>query len=139
MTRKRPGHAVTTRVRIPLHHCDLVGVAWYGRYYEWIENARTELFRSRNLDIPAIRDLGFKMFVTETRCRNMAPITYGDEIDVVAWFSATAPLIRVAYDIQCADTGRWMARALTVLAVTDFDGRLLPQTPDEMLARLPAR
>lgn len=139
MNRPRPDHAVTTRVRIPLHHCDLVGVAWYGRYYEWIEEARTALFRSRDLDIPDIRDLGFKMFVTETRCRNMTPIRYGDELEVIAWYSAVVPLIRVAYDIVSVDTGRWAARATTVLAVTDADGNLLPQTPDAMLERLPQR
>lgn len=137
MTRRRPDHAIKTRVRIPLHHCDLVGVAWYGRYYEWIEVARTELFRSRDLDVPAIRDLGFKMFVTETHCRNMRPITYGDEIEVIAWYSQVEPLIRVAYDIVEPDTGLWSARAKTVLAVTDFDGNLLPRTPDAMLERLP--
>jgi len=136
--RRRPEHAIRTRVRVNLHHCDLLGVAWHGRYYEWLEVARTELFISRELDIPAIRDLGFKMFITESRCRNMAPLAYGDEVEITAWFSQVTPLIRVAYDLHNVATERWSARAATILATTDFEGRLCMQTPAELLRRLPA-
>ena len=50
-----------------------------------------------------------------------------------------APLIKVAYDIHNPATGRWCARAITVLATTDIDGNLLLTTPDALLARLPVR
>ena len=136
--RRRPEHAIRLRLRVNLHHCDLLGVAWHGRYYEWLEAARTELFCSRDLDIPAIRDLGFKMFITESRCRNMAPLAYGDEVEITAWFSQVTPLIRVAYDLHNVATGRWSGRAATILATTDFAGRLHPTTPPELLERLPA-
>jgi acyl-CoA thioester hydrolase len=140
MTRRsHPEHAVTTTVKVGLHHCDPLAVAWHGRYFEWFEVARSELFASRDLDVPQIRALGFRMYVVDARCRYMAPLLLGEVAKVTAWFTATAPLIKVAYEIHHATTGRWLARATTVLATTAADGTLLPTTPDALLTRLPVR
>jgi acyl-CoA thioester hydrolase len=140
MTRlARPKHAVTSEHAVGLHHCDLLGVAWHGRYFEWLEMARAQLFASVDLDVPQIRALGHRLYVVDARCRYMAPLTYGDTARITAWFVAVQPLIRVAYDIYNAATDRWSARATTVLATTAADGSLLPTTPDALLARLPAR
>lgn len=138
-TKQRPDHAVTIEQRIGLHHCDPLGVAWHGRYFEWFEAARTALFASIDLDVPQIRAFGFRMYIVDAHCRYMAPLAYGDLARVTAWFVATAPLIRVAYDVHNAATERWSARATTVLATTAPDGTLLPSTPDELRTRLPAR
>lgn len=136
---QRPEHAVTTDFTIGLHHCDLLGVAWHGRYFEWLEMARTALFKSRDLDVPQIRALGHRLYVVEAKCRYMASLAYGDVARITAWFSAVSPLIRVAYDIYNPANDRWSARATTVLATTAVDGSLLPTTPDALLARLPSR
>jgi len=134
--RKRPDHAVTIDQKIGLHHCDPLGVAWHGRYFEWLEAARTELFASIGLDVPQIRELGYRMFIVDAHCRYMAPLSYGETARVTAWFVATEPLIRVAYEIHDAQK-RWCARAVTVLATTTADGSLLPTTPPELLSQLP--
>jgi acyl-CoA thioester hydrolase len=136
---KRPDHAITTEHKIGLHHCDLLGVAWHGRYFEWLEMARTALFQSRDLDVPEIRALGHRMYVVETNCRYMATLAYGETARITAWFTQVAPLIRVAYDIHNTVSDRWSARALTVLATTALDGSLLSTTPESILARLPVR
>lgn len=135
----RPPHAVSTEFLIGLHHCDPLGVAWHGRYFEWLELARMALFRSRDLDVEQIRALGHRMYVVDARCRYMVPLGYGEVARVTAWFVAVQPLIRVAYDIYNPATERWSARATTVLATTAADGTLLPSTPDALLARLPVR
>lgn len=139
MNRKHPPHAVTIEQKIGLHHCDPLGVAWHGRYFEWFEAARTELFASLDLDVPQIRAFGFRMYIVDAHCRYMAPLSYGETAVVTAWFTATEPLIRVAYDVVNPATGRWSARATTVLATTGGDGTLLATTPDELLTRLPKR
>ena len=138
-TRKRPEHAITIEQRIGLHHCDPLGVAWHGRYFEWFEMARTALFASRDLDVPQIRALGYRMYIVDAQCRYMAPLGYGDAARITAWYAATQPLIRVAYDVHHDGTGRWCARATTVLATTGGDGALLPETPADVLERLPVR
>lgn len=134
---KRPDHAVTVHTKVAFHQCDPLAVAWHGRYFEWLEQARTELFASVDLEVHQIRGLGHRMYIVEAKCRYMAPLAYGDPVCITAWFGAAAPLIRIAYDIYNPSNGRWSARASTVLATTDAQGVLLPKTPDAILQRLP--
>ncbi len=140
MTRpERPDHAITVEARVAFHQCDPLAVAWHGRYFEWYEVARTALFGSVDLDVPEIRALGFRMYVTEVQCRYMVPLSYGDTAHVTAWFGEVSPLIRVCYDVYNAESEKWSARATTVLATTDAAGVLLPKTPEAILQRLPSR
>ncbi len=138
MTRiRRPEHAILSTTRVSFHHCDPLNVAWHGRYFEWLEVARAALFASVDLEVHQIRELGFRMYVVEAKCRYMAPLHYGDPVHVTAWFGQVSPLIRISYDVRNPEVDRWSARATTVLATTDADGTLLATTPDALLARLP--
>ena len=134
---KPPEHAITVKFRAGLHQCDPLAVVWHGRYFEWLEQARTELFRSVDLAVPQLMALGVKMYVVDANCRYMTPLLYDHQLSVTAWFLAGSPLIRVAYDVHNLDTDRWAARATTVLASTDDTGKLHTTTPDGILERLP--
>ena len=90
-------------------------------------------------EIADLPNLGHRMYIVEAKCRYMSPLVYGDPVQVTAWFGAATPLIRVAYDVYNPATGRWSARASTVLATTDAQGALLPKTPDAILRRLPVK
>jgi acyl-CoA thioester hydrolase len=135
----RPDHAVSVELPVAFHHCDPLAVMWHGRYFEYLEAARMALMASVGLDVPQVRALGFRMYVTEVRCRYMAPLGYGDVARVTAWFSAVTPLIRVACDVTRAPEAQWCARAVTQLATTNKRGQLITRTPDVILARLPQR
>jgi acyl-CoA thioester hydrolase len=130
--------ATTVALKVPFHDCDPLFVVWHGRYFQYFELARSALFASLSLDVGDIRAMGYRMYVTEARCRYMAPLTYNDELEVTARLTATSPFLRVSYDVRNLTSGRRSARALTVLAWTDAAGKLLTETPHDMLARLPS-
>lgn len=122
--------------KVPFHDCDPLFVVWHGRYFEYFELARTELLAKLALDVPEIRALGFRMYVTDARCRFMFPLSYGDEVEITAKITEARPLIRVAYEIKNRTHGRKSARGFTVLATTDASGQLLPETPDVIFEKL---
>lgn len=124
------------RLRVPFHDCDPLQVVWHGRYLKYFELARTELFATRGLDVPQFRDLGYRMYVSDVRCRYTHPLSYGDEFEVTAQPTALRPLLRIAYSVYNLSRKRRSARGYTVLAVTDVSGRLLPETPDAVCERL---
>lgn len=134
MSQKFPRASI--QFEVPFHDCDPLQIVWHGRYFEYFELARTQLFRERGLDIPAIRDLGMRMYVADVRCRYTAPLTYGDRVEVEAIAKAADPLIRIAYSVRNLTQDRRSARGFCVLATTDANGDLLTQTPEVIRERL---
>ncbi len=121
---------------VPFHDCDPLQIVWHGRYFEYFELARTALFRERQLDIPAVRDLGLRMYVADVRCRFTSPLTYGDRVEVTAIAKEASPLIRIAYSVRNLTKNRRSARGHCVLATTDAQGDLLTETPEIIRERL---
>lgn len=130
------GATVRVRIKVPFHDCDPLFVVWHGRYFEYLEVARSALFARHKIDVEDVRALNYRMYVTDAHCRYMHPLTYNDEAEVTARFSALSPLVRVAYEVRNLSAQRKSARAFTVLATTDASGKLLPETPHDLLARI---
>lgn len=128
--------SATARLRVPFHDCDPLQVVWHGRYLEYFELARTQLFVSCGLDVPEFRALGLRMFVSDVRCRYTHPLGYGDEVEVTARPTAARPMLRIAYSVTNLSQNRRSARGYSVLAVTDAAGQLMHETPDAIVERL---
>jgi len=135
-TSERQNSEAKVVTKAPFHDCDPLFVVWHGHYAKYFELARTELFSRLALDVPQIRTLGYRMYVVDARCRYMYHLTYGDEVEVTARLTAVKPLIRVTYDMRNLSQSRRSARGYTVLATTDAAGRLLTETPDDIVKRL---
>ena len=130
------GEAVSVRLKVPFHDCDPLFVVWHGRYFEYLEIARSALFARHRVDVEHVRELNYRMYVTDAHCRYLHPLSYNDELSVTARFTALTPLIRVAYDVRNLRVNRKSARAVTVLATTDAQGKLLSETPHDLIARI---
>lgn len=126
----------TEVLRVPFHDCDPLFVVWHGNYYRYFEVARSALLKKLRLDVPHIRAMNLRQYVTETRCRHLAPLTYDDEFAVRATITRQTPVIRVSFRVENLTTGRQSARGYTDLATTDANGNLLTPTPAEILERL---
>ncbi len=128
--------AVTIEDEVPFHDCDPLFVVWHGRYFQYLEKARQVLLRKYALDVPDVRAMGYRMYITDARCRYMFPLSYGDKLSVTAWFTQLDPLLRVSYEVKNLTHDRRSARAYTVIATTDVSGNLLTRIPDNVAARL---
>lgn len=129
------GEPVSVELKVPFHDCDPLFVVWHGRYFEYLEVARSALLASRELDVEHVRAMGYKMYIAEARCRYLSPLSYNDMAQITARFTASKPLIRVSYEVKNLTRGRKAARAFTTMATTDFADNLL-ETPDDVLARI---
>jgi acyl-CoA thioester hydrolase len=130
------GETVSVTLKVPFHDCDPLFVVWHGRYFQYLEVARSALFARHQVDVEDVRALGYRMYVTDVHCRYLHPLSYNHELCVTAHFTALTPLIRIAYDVRNLTVNRKSARAVTVLATTDAQGKLLPETPHDLVARV---
>src|SRR5690606_17756508 len=90
--RAESGDAASVTLKVPFHDCDPLFVVWHGRYFQYLEVARSALFAKHACDVEHVRSLGYRMYITEARCRYMHPLSYNDEVRVTARFTATRPL-----------------------------------------------
>jgi acyl-CoA thioester hydrolase len=119
-------------LEIPFHDVDPMRVVWHGHYYKYLELARTELLRSRGLDVGDLIGERFRLFVIESRCRYTYPLRYADRARITAWVRDTRRRIVIGYEISNLSRDRRSAKAQTVLATVDADENLLLETPDEI-------
>ncbi len=125
-------------IEVPFRHVDLMGVVWHGHYFEYLEEARTALLRSRDLDDGNLIGERFAFFVIESRCRYTYPLFYRDRMRVSAWIQDIRHRVFIGYEIMNLTRERRSARAHTILATTDLARNLLLETPQEIRRRLQA-
>lgn len=129
-------HRTAIEMEVPFHDVDLLGVVWHGHYYKYAELARTQLLRSLGLDAGDLIGPRYRFVVGETHCRHGFPLRYGERLRAEAWLRDIRNRIHVAFEITNLTHGRRAARGRTVLVTLDRDGRLLLETPDEILRRI---
>ena len=123
---------------VPFHDVDLTNRVWHGHYYKYLELARTALFRSSGLDDDALVPGQFSLYVIETRCRYVFPLRYRDRMRVSAWFRDVEHRLAIGYEVTKLSEERRSARGLTILATLDRKGRMLMETPREIISRIRA-
>ena len=129
-------HEVHVDLEVPFHDVDVLQIVWHGHYYKYMELGRTALLRARGLDVADIRALGHRLLLVDSHCRHTFPLQYADRVRVSAWFASVAPRLVIAYRIRNLTHDRCSARGQTILITTDAAGRMLPETPDDLLRRI---
>ena len=126
----------TVELQVPFRHVDMLGVVWHGHFYEYLEEARTQLLRSCGLDAGGLIGSRYLLFVIESKCRYIFPLFYSDRVRIAAWVEDVKHRISIHYEITNLNHSRRAARAHTILATVDLDRNLLLETPDEIQRRL---
>ncbi|MCP4004224.1 MAG: acyl-CoA thioesterase [bacterium] len=129
-------HECSTELEVPFHDVDALRIVWHGHYYKYMEIARTQLLRSRKLDVKDLISLGHGLLVIESACRHTAPLRYGDRVRIAAWFGDVTHRILIAYELSNLSLGVRSARGHTTLVATTPTGEMLHRTPDSIAARL---
>ena len=133
-----PPDAVSIEMEVPFHHVDALQIVWHGHYYKYLELARTQLLRCRKLDADDLIGLGMGLVMIESSCRYASPLFYADRFRVSAWFRDVKHRVFIAYEVTNLTRDRRAARAHTIFAATDHEGRMLLRTPPAILERLDA-
>ena len=129
-------HESAIELEVPFHDVDALGVVWHGHFFKYLELARTQLLRSRGLDVGDLVGPRYRFVVIESGCRHASPLRYGDRVRVTAWLADVEHRLFIAYEATNLTRGQRAARAHTILATTDKHGKMLLRTPQPILDRL---
>ena len=88
-----------TPVRVRYADTDQMKVAYYGKFFEYFEQGRSDLLRSIGLPYPEIEEMGLHLPVIEAHATYKLPARYDDLINVVTYLRQP-PVARVRLDYE---------------------------------------
>ncbi|MCK5573705.1 MAG: acyl-CoA thioesterase [Bacteroidetes bacterium] len=90
-------HVTTIRARYS--ETDQMKAVYYSRFFEYFEQARSDLLRSIGLPYPQLEEMGLLLPVIEAHASYKRPVRYDDLIQVVTYFREK-PVARARLDYE---------------------------------------
>jgi acyl-CoA thioester hydrolase len=93
-----------TSIRVRYAETDQMRSAYYGRYFEYFEQARSDMLRNIGLPYPNIEEMGLLLPVIEAHAEYRRPARYDEEIHIHATLKEK-PVARVRVDYEVLRDG----------------------------------
>jgi len=109
-------------IRVRYAECDSMGYLHHAKYFEFLEEARTEALRAQGFRYRDLEQEGVFFVVAKLSCRYHHPIRYDDAVTVrttIERFTRT----RIDHAYQLFVDGRLTTEAATTLACVGRDGK----------------
>jgi acyl-CoA thioester hydrolase len=90
----------SVKIRIPFFDLDPAGVAWHGRYFQYFELARCELFEKIDYSYEGMQSSGYLWPVADTSVRYLRPLTLNQVASVTACLREWEMRLVVDYKIE---------------------------------------
>lgn len=111
---------LTATVRVRTYELDSFGHVNNSVFLNYLEEARSEYLKQKNLSFHDFARLGVQLVIVEATVRYISPARYGDEIEVVGIFQPIkAASLVISYTLTEKNTGRLIATAETKGAFVD--------------------
>ena len=92
-----------TEIRVRYADTDQMHMVYYGKFFEYFEQGRSDLLREIGLPYSRIESQGFYLPVAEAYAKYLRPVRY-DDLLVVSTILREVPLakIRIEYEVRAA-------------------------------------
>jgi acyl-CoA thioester hydrolase len=94
----------TTVVRVRYADTDQMKAAYYGRYFEYFEQGRSNLLREIGMPYPLVEEMGVFLPVIEAHATYRRPARYDDQLEIVTMLREM-PVARVRLDYEVRREG----------------------------------
>jgi acyl-CoA thioester hydrolase len=125
-----------TTIRVRYADTDQMKMAYYGRYFEYFEQSRSDLLRKMGLPYPEIERLGFYLPVIEAHANYMKPARYDDSLIVTA-IVKDSPMarIRIDYEVRGESDRELLATGHTVHSFVNASSGKPTRAPEQFLEK----
>jgi len=105
----------TAEIRVRYADTDKMQFVYNGKYLEYFEVGRTELFRSVGFPYKNIESEGYQLPLIEAGLKYISPATYDDILQIEATVKELyTPRPKVEYIVRKKETGRIIAEGFTM-------------------------
>lgn len=111
-------------IKVYYKDIDQMGIVYYSRYFEFFEEARTEMLSSMGLDYSNVEENGAMLPVIEAHCEYKKGATFSQNI-IVKTYIRELPKVKIKfeYEIYLADSDEILLNGYTIHACTNLEGK----------------
>ncbi len=115
--------------RIYYHDTDCGGVVYYANYLKYFEEARTEYFRAKGIELCGLSEKGTFFVVASVDIKYKSPARYADELEVTSTIEKTKTAsIEFFQEIKRGDTLLVECRTKLVCVSREFSPQAIPES-----------
>ena len=111
-------------IKVYYKDIDQMGIVYYSRYFEYFEEARTEMLSSIGLDYSNVEENGAMLPVIEAHCEYKKGATFSQDL-IVKTYIRELPKVKIKfeYKIYPAGSDEILLTGYTVHACTNLEGK----------------
>ena len=113
-------------VKVYYKDVDQMGIVDYSRYYEYFEEARTELLNSIGLDVTSIENQGIQLPVIESHCEYSKGAKFVQDLIIrTAILDIPKARLKIDYNVYKDHSNELLVKGYTVHAFMNQSGRAI--------------
>jgi acyl-CoA thioester hydrolase len=111
-------------IKVYYKDIDQMGIVYYSRYFEFFEEARTEMLSSIGLDYSNIEENGAMLPVIEAHCEYKKGATFSQDL-IVKTYIRELPKVKIKFEYKICPAGsdEILLTGYTVHACTNLKGK----------------
>ena len=111
-------------IKVYYKDIDQMGIVYYSRYFEYFEEARTEMLSSIGLDYSNVEENGAMLPVIEAHCEYKKGATFSQDI-IVKTYIRELPKVKIKFEYKICPAGsdEILLSGYTVHACTNLKGK----------------
>ena len=120
-------------IKVYYKDVDQMGIVYYSRYFEYFEEARTELLNSIGLDVTYIENEGIQLPVIESHCEYLKGAKFEHNLIIkTTILDIPKARLKINYNVHQDDLNELLVEGYTVHAFMNQSGRAI-RIPDFVL------
>ena len=111
-------------IKVYYKDIDQMGIVYYSRYFEYFEEARTEMLSSIGLDYSNVEENGVMLPVIEAHCEYKKGATFSQDL-IVKTYIRELPKVKIKFEYKICPAGsdEILLTGYTVHACTNLEGK----------------
>jgi len=111
-------------IKVYYKDIDQMGIVYYSRYFEFFEEARTEMLSSIGLDYSNVEENGAMLPVIEAHCEYKKGATFSQGL-IVKTYIRELPKVKIKFEYKICPAGsdEILLTGYTVHACTNLEGK----------------
>ena len=111
-------------IKVYYKDIDQMGIVYYSRYFEFFEEARTEMLSSIGLDYSNVEEKGAMLPVIEAHCEYKKGATFSQDL-IVKTYIRELPKVKMKFEYKICPAGsdEILLSGYTVHACTNLKGK----------------